>query len=264
MTAASVWSLKRARGFRIIRAALRLASVAVVGVLAGCTLQGGNASHTASSATVVVTPLPTATAAGGSASVWVLTPVGLNLRASPAASSERLAILARGAQLDVLGSQSSGGQTWLHVRGHSGGGTDGWVLDDATLVIHRAVNLHFESSGGWSILFPAEWQLKATATPTEFTGAGQLLQVWWGSDPKALPAPPGSPGKDTHDEGPIDVDGKTTFLTVYQLDAGGYEYDDLVRVSDNPVRVFEFRFRDSGTAGDTSLFKQLLAGVVFA
>ena len=163
----------------------------------------------------------------------------------------------------MLGSQSSGGQTWLHVRGHDGGGGDGWVLDDPTLVIHRAVSLHFDSLAGWSILFPTEWTLKA-ASPTEFSGGGQLLQVWWGSDPNALPNPPGTPGKEVRDEGPVDVDGKTTFLTVYQLDSGGYEYDDRVRVSDNPVKVFEFRFRDTSAAGDTSLFKQLLAGVVFA
>lgn len=185
------------------------------------------------------------------------------MRAAPTATAARLAILARGAQLDVLDSQSSGGQAWLRVRGHNGGGADGWVLDDPTLVIHRPVSLHFDSLAGWSILFPTEWQLKA-ATPTEFTGNGQLLQVWWGNDPNALPNPPGTPGKELRDEGPVDVFGKTTFLTVYKLDSGGYEYDDRVRVSDNPVKVFEFRFRDSGSKDDTTLFKQLLAGVVFA
>lgn len=209
----------------------------------------------------MLTPTPSASGAQGG-SAWVLTPVGLNLRAAPTATAERLAILARGAQLDVLGSQSSGGQAWLHVRGHNGSGTDGWVLDDPTLVIHRAVNPHFDSVNGWSILFPAEWQL-TTGSPTQFAGTGQLLQVWWSNDAKTLPTPPGSPGKEQRDEGPVDVDGRTTFLTVYQLDSGGFEYDDLVHVSDNPTRVFEFRFREAGPTGDTSLFKQLLAGVVF-
>lgn len=231
-------------------------------MVAGCSLGGGgSAAHTAStSRTIVLTPTPTSSG-GLPASVWVLTPVGLNMRAAPTATAERLAIVARGAQLDVLGSQSSGGQTWLHVRGHNSSGSDGWILDEPTLVIHRAVNPHFDSVNGWSLLFPAEWQL-GTGTPTQFSGTGQLLQVWWGTDAKSLPAAPGSPGKEVRDEGPVDVDGRTTFLTVYQLDSGGYEYDDLVKVADNPVRVFEFRFRDS-SGGDTSLFKQLLAGVVF-
>ncbi len=261
MTAASGWSLNRAGGSRIIRFA-SLAALLAAAMVAGCTLGGGgSAAHTAStSRTVVLTPTPAPS--GPSGSVWVLTPVGLNMRAAPTATAERLAILARGAQLDVLGSQSSGGQSWLHVRGHNASGSDGWDLDDPTLVIHRAVNPHFDSVNGWSILFPAEWQL-GTGTPTQFSGSGQLLQVWWSGDPKTLPAPPGTAGKEVRDEGPVDVDGRTTFLTVYQLDSGGYEYDDLVKVSDNPTRAFEFRFRDAGGSGDTSLFKQLLAGVVF-
>ncbi len=260
MTAASGWSLKRARSERIIRIA-PLAALVALG-LAACSLGGGGGTgqHTASSATVVLTPTPLPSAEA--ATVWVLTPVGLNLRAAPTATSDRLAILARGAQLDVLGSQSAGGQAWLHVRGHNGGGIDGWVLDDPALVIHRAVNLHFDSVNGWSMLFPADWQL-TTGTPTAFGSGGQLLQVWWAADVKTLPTPPASPGKEVRDEGPVDVYGRTTFLTVYRLDAGGFEYDDTFKVSDNPARAFEFRFRDPGAAGDTSLFKQLLTGVVF-
>ena len=245
--------LSRGVGSRIIRFALLAA------LLAGCGLGGGQASHTATSATIVLTPTPSATPALSSA-VWVLSPVGLNMRAEPSASSTRIATLARGVQLDVLGSTTSSGQAWLHVRGHGGSGADGWVLDDPDLVIHRAVNLHFDSAAGWSMLFPADWQLQ-TGTPTAFSGQGQTLQVWGSPQTQGLPDSPGSPGKELRDEGPVVVHSTTTFLTVYQLDAGGFEFDDRVKVADN--RYFQFRFRQAGPTPDTSLFKQLLASVLF-
>ena len=245
--------LSRGLGSRIIRFAPLLP------LLVGCSLGGGSSSHTASSATVIVTSAPSAVPTGPT-SAWVLSPVGLNLRAQPSASSTRLGTLARGVQLDVLGTQGAGGASWLHVRGHDGSGTDGWVLDDPELVIHRAVNLHFDSTAGWSLLFPAEWTLK-TGTPTEFSGPGQVLQVWTSPQTQGLPDSPGAPGKEVRDEGPVVVYSTTTFITVYQLDAGGFEYDDRVKVADN--RYFHFRFRDSGPTPGTALFKQLLASVLF-
>ena len=248
--------LSRGVGSRIIRFALLGALLAVP--LAGCALGGGSASHTATSATIVLTPTPSATPAATSA--WVLSPVGLNMRAEPSATSARIATLARGVQLDVLGSTMASGQSWLHVRGHDGGGADGWVLDDPDLVIHRAVNLHFDSAAGWSMLFPADWQLKI-GPPAEFDGQGQTLQVWSSAQVQGLPDSPASPGKELRDEGPVVVYSTTTFLTVYQLDAGGFEFDDRVKVADN--RYFQFRFRQAGPTADTSLFKQLLASVLF-
>ncbi|HEX6548180.1 MAG TPA: SH3 domain-containing protein [Candidatus Dormibacteraeota bacterium] len=229
--------------------------------LAACS--AGKQDHSASGATIIVkTPVPTPSASG-SGSVWVLAPVGLNLRAQPSATSARVATAARGIQLDVLGSQSSGGQNWLRIRAHDAG-TEGWVLDQPDLVIHRAVSAHFDSGGGWSILFPADWTLNA-GTPTTFVGSGQTLLVQAAPQASALPTSPGAAGKDLRDEGPVDVYGATTFLTVYQLNAGGFEYDDVAKFGDpaNPSsqRAILFRFHDSASAPDTALFKQLLASV---
>jgi hypothetical protein len=264
MTAASGCSLlKGSRGPRIIGVAIRILGLAgVAALLLACS--SGKQGNTASGATVIVkTPPPSASPSGGG-SVWVLAPVGLNLRSEPSASSARVATAARGVQLDVLGSQASGGQTWLHVRSHEAG-TEGWVLDQPDLLIHRAVNLHFDSTDGWSILFPAEWTLSA-GNPATFTGTGESLLVQVAPQAAGLPASPGAAGRDLRDEGPVDVYGATTFLTVYELNGGGFEYDDVAKFAGGTnqpaARAILFRFHESAAGADTSLFKQLLASVV--
>lgn len=209
---------------------------------------------------VVLTPTPSATPSGGTA-VWVLSPVGLNLRAGPTATAARVATLARGVQLEVLSSQAAGGRAWLRVRSSGGSGTEGWVLDDPELLIHRPVTAHIDSTAGWSLLFPSEWTLN-TGAPTEFRGQAEVLQVWSAADSKSLPPPPGTPGREVRDEGPVVVFSTTTFLTVYQLDAGGFEFD--VRIKAAEGRYYEFRLRQAGPTADTSLYRQILAGVAFS
>ena len=103
---------------RIIRIALGASLAAAALLPAACSGSAGS-GHTASSAATASPPRPSA-ATPDLSPVWVLTPVGLNMRAQPDTTAERLATLGQGTQLDVLDRQS-GAQTWLKVRGHDRG-----------------------------------------------------------------------------------------------------------------------------------------------
>ena len=244
---------------RIIRGA-SLASLTAAGVLlAACS--GGSANvRSPATASAPITARPTPSASVDTGPVWVLTPVGLNLRASPDTSSQRLATLQQGVELDVLDRQA-GAQTWLKVRGHESGTVVGWVLDTPELLIHRSVGLHFDPNQGWSTLFPTEWTLSSAGTQTTFTGSGQVMSVVLGNDLSNLPATPLSAGKEVRQESPVEIYGKTTYITVYQLDSGGFEYDSSGKFS--PTKSLLFTFRDAAArSSDTSLFKQLLASVI--
>jgi hypothetical protein len=244
---------------RIIRIASG-ASLAVATLqLAACSGGSGN-THTASSAATAVTPKPSASASPDSGSVWVLTPVGLNMRAQPDATSDRLATVRQGLQLDVLDHQA-GAQTWLKVRGHDSGTVVGWVLDSPDLLIHRSVALHFDPNQGWSTLFPTDWTLSTSGSQTTFTGSGQLMSAISGNAVANLPNTPLSAGHEVRQESPIEIYGKTTYITVYQLDAGGFEYDSSAAFGAQKALLFSFRDTSARTS-DTALFKQLLASVI--
>jgi len=243
---------------RIIRIASGASLAAATLLLAACSGGSGNA-HTASTASSAVTARPSPSASVDTGPAWVLTPVGLNLRAQPDAASDRLGTFQQGVQLDVLDHQS-GAQNWLKVRGHDSGTVVGWVLDAPDLLIHRSVALHYDPNQGWSTLFPTEWTLSSSGAQTTFTGSGQLLSVVTGNAVANLPNTPLSAGHQVRQESPIEIYGKTTYLTVYQLDAGGFEYDSSAAFAQ---KALLFSFRDtSARTSDTGLFKQLLASVI--
>ena len=238
-------------------------TILVLGLAFGvaCNINPASSSHTASAARVQVTELPKS--GPGSGSVWVLSPVGLNLRSAPDPNSTRLATLAQGVSLTVSQKQAVGADTWLHVT--TQGGTEGWVLDRTDLVIHRAVSQHVEQSSGYSILFPAEWS-PASGNPATFTGpsgpTGGSMLIQTADDKSKLAATPTTPGKELRQESPIEVYGQTTFLTIYKADAGGFEYAVKMQFPKTKVAyLFVFRQPD-GSNPDTTLFKQLLGSVI--
>ena len=243
---------------RIIRGA-SLASLTAAAVWLGACSGGSGNARPPATATAALTARPSPSASVQAGPVWVLTPVGLNMRASPDTSAERLATLQQGVELDVL-DQQQGAQTWLKVRGHDSGTVVGWVLDSPDLLIHRPVSLHFDPNQGWSTLFPTDWTLSNSGSQTTFTGSGQLLSVVTGNDIANLPAPPLSAGQEVRQESPVEIYGKTTYITVYQLGSGGFEYDSSAKFSS---KALLFSFRDTAArTGDTGLFKQLLASVI--
>jgi SH3 domain-containing protein len=243
---------------RIIRGASWASLTAAAILLAACSGGGAN-GRTPSTASVATTARPAPSASVEAGPVWVLSPVGLNMRASPDTSAERLATLQQGVELDVLDRQQ-GAQTWLKVRGHESGTVVGWVLDSPELIIHRSVALHFDPNQGWSTLFPTEWTLSNSGAQTTFTGSGQLMSVVLGNDTANLPNTPLSAGQEVRQESPVEIYGKTTYITVYQLNAGGFEYDSAAKFAS---KALLFSFRDTAArSGDTGLFKQLLASVI--
>ncbi len=206
-------------------------------------------------------------------SVWVLTPLGLNVRADASTSAAKLATVAQGAELSVKDSRMVDSETWLSVHSATAG-VDGWVLDRADLVIHLAVSLHIDAALGYSLVFPKTWDLKegnptvVTGPPTDPDG-GQLL-VQEAKDPSQLQSVPTTPGRELRQEGPLEVYGVTTFATIYKLDTGGFEFATQVRWTGSPPgsvtpRAYLLLYRQSARSEpDTSLYKQLLAGVAFA
>jgi hypothetical protein len=194
--------------------------------------------------------------------VWVLTPLGLNVRQDADLQAPRMATLAQGADLDVVESSKAGGQTWLHIRSQSGR-IDGWVLDSPQLVIHRAVAQHLNT--GWSILFPEKWNFKE-GNPATFTSPpsdpdGGLLTIQTADDTTKLLSTPLTSGKEVRSEAPIEVYGKTTFITIYQLDSGGFEFATVVKSDSKKTFLFDFK-QSARAEADTTLFRQLLESVI--
>jgi hypothetical protein len=195
-------------------------------------------------------------------SVWVLTPLGLNIRADASMEAARITTAAQSAQLDVSESRSVENRTWLHVKTTSG--TEGWVLNDPTLVIAVPVYEHIDTGLGYRILFPQGWTI-ASGNPTSIASPpndpeGAVLTIQQAGDVSKLLQTPTSAGKELREESAIEVYGKTTFMTVYQLAAGGFEYAVKVQWAADRSYLFDYR-QTARPKPDTALFKQLLISV---
>lgn len=245
----------------IIRTAI-VGAVALA-VAAGCVINPPSGGRPASAPRINVTERPSSGVSTNS--VWVVSAVGLNVRSDADVQATRLATLTQGVRLDISERRKVGPDTWLHVKSE-GGGIEGWVLDQPELVIHRSVSLHVEQSAGWSMLFPAEWS-PASGNPATFTGSsardGGSMLVQTADDPAKLSHTPLSPGQELRQESPIEVYGRTTFITLYKLEGGGYEYDVALQFPKSKV-AYLFDLKQPASAGDadTTLFKQLLASVI--
>jgi Bacterial SH3 domain len=229
-------------------------------LLPGCVISSSTSPTPIPS--IVVTSRPgAATPTPELTKAWVLTPLGLNVRQDADLQSTRLSTLPQSLEMEVTESRKVGGQTWLHVRAQSGR-VEGWVLDSPELVIHRAVAQHIDA--GWSVLFPDKWAFKE-GNPATFTSPpsdpdGGLLLIQTGDDPARLLGTPLASGKEVRAEAPIEVYGKTTFITIYQLEAGGFEFATTVKSDSKKAFLFDFR-QSARAEADTTLFKQLLSSV---
>ena len=229
---------------------------------AACLVNPPGTPGSASSGRVTVTPLPRTGISENA--VWVLAPLGLNIRSAPDVQSTRLATVAQSVRLDISEKRAVGSDTWLHVKSE-GGNTEGWVLDRADLVIHREVSLHVESGAGWSTLFPSGWS-PVSGNPATFTGpanaTGGSMLIQTSDDTAKLMPTPVSPGHELRQESPVEVYGRTTYITLYKLDAGGFEYDVKVQFPKTKVAYLLNFKQPVGNDPDTSLFKQLLTSVI--
>jgi hypothetical protein len=235
-----------------------------MGLAGACVINPSGSAGAASAGRVQVTEGPGSVLSSNA--VWVVSAVGLNVRSAPDVNSTRLTTVSVSVKLNVSEKRSVGSETWLHVKTESGA-VEGWVLDRPDLVIHRQVSLHVEQGTGYSILFPAEWS-PVSGNPATFTGPsspdGGSLLVQTSDDLTKLMGTPISPGHELRQEAPIEVYGQTTYLTVYKLDAGGFEFDLKLQFPKTKVAyLFDFKQPGSGSdQADTSLFKTLLASVV--
>jgi hypothetical protein len=222
-------------------------------LLTGCGLGGGVAPGQGASTSSRQTP------PAEQGSVWILPPVGLNVRSKPSDSSSKVTTLGQGAQVRIAGSQQAGGKTWIHVKS-SDGNVDGWLADDPQYVIHREVANHSEPDA-YSMLYPSSWSVQA-GNPATFQAPsgdqdGGTLLVQYTDDATKLPAIPTAAGTAVRQEG-IEISGIPTSIYVYRTNAGGYEY--AVQRKLGKLAYF-FDLKQSKSQADTKLFKQLLASV---
>lgn len=194
-------------------------------------------------------------------SYWVLATLGLRLHQAPDPAATVVTVLRPGAQLDATATQTIGGTTWLHVHAHSDPAIDGWVVNDPGLLTDIPMQQHDDPNLGYSLLFPLNWTYAAVgATQSQFTSAdGTLKLLLSTADTVAhLPAEPATPGKADHEEGPVDVFGKSPVITYYKLTAGGFELD--LSFLWTTGRAYGFSYREP--VADSSLLKQILASVI--
>ena len=240
-----------------------LAALLTITACGGST--GGHPSSARTSQPSPVLSLAPSPSSGLPKAVWVLTPLGLHIRADASRDAAVIATAGEGTELDISESRQLGDQTWFHVK--SEGGTEGWVLNDPTLVIATPVYTHIDTALGYRILFPQTWTI-SNGNPTSISSppadpAGAVLTIQQAADLSKLLHTPTQAGKELRTESPIEVYGKTTFMTVYQLDAGGFELSVRVQWSVDRSYLFDYR-QTARQQPDTALFKQLLVSVAIA
>ena len=238
----------------------RFGAILLAGLVSAACGLGTAAVHASPSpsprATVSPSPSPSAPT-----SYWVLATLGLRLHQAPDPAATVVTVLRPGAQLDATATQTIGGTTWLHVHAHNDPAIDGWVVNDPGLLTDIPMQQHDDTSLGYSLLFPANWTYTAVgATQSQFTPAdGSLKLLLSTADTVAhLPPAPATAGKADHEEGPVDVYGKSPLITFYKLTAGGFELDLSFLWAAG--RAYGFSYREP--AADSSLLKQILASVI--
>jgi hypothetical protein len=218
--------------------------------------QGGN---TASAPRMQVTQVPSNAPANA---VWVLTPIGVNVRSAPDINSAKLTVIAQAARMEITESRKVGTETWLHIKTQSGQ-VEGWVLDRPDTVIHREIAQHVEQ-GAYANVFPAEWRLTSgnpatMASPSGVSEQATLLIQTVPAQGGQLPATPTQPGQELRQESGLDVYGKPAVMTVYRLNAGGFEFS--VKETCKTL-AYLFDYRQAGRdQPDTTLFKTVLSSV---
>jgi len=93
----------------------------------------------------------------------VLSPLGLNIHSDPSRSAQVVGVAAQGTLLTVLDRRSDGGG-WYKVQGQT---VTGWIVADPTLTAAGQF-VPYQSSRGFSALYPADWTFAEEASDTLF------------------------------------------------------------------------------------------------
>lgn len=234
----------------------------LAGLAAGACGFGSPAPKPAATHRPSASASPTASpSAAVASSYWVLATLGLRLHQAPDAASTVVTVIRPGAQLDATEARSVGGTNWVHVHAHTSSDIDGWVVNDPLLLTAIPMQQHDDASLGYSLLFPTAWTYAAGGPAASFfTSADgkQKLTVETADTIAHLPPEPTSAGKADHEEGPLDVYGRSPLLTYYKLDGGGWELTLSILWANG--RAFGFVFRTP--EADSTLLKQILASVI--
>ncbi|HET6965079.1 MAG TPA: SH3 domain-containing protein [Acidimicrobiales bacterium] len=141
---------------------LSAALAVLAGATAGCSIGGHTSSPTTSRASPATSAAVTSTTAPGpqtSGQRTVLSPVGLNVRASPSPSAKVLGTARQGVALTVVGYNGSGGG-WFQVKGQT---VTGWISAKPTLSAPGVFRSYSNSAFG--ALYPATWSESDLAVP---------------------------------------------------------------------------------------------------
>jgi hypothetical protein len=249
----------RAEVSRIIRGPLWGTVLLLTAVAGSACLFGQSGSSPPASSARTNQPSSGPSQAAVSKTVWVVTPVGLNLRSAPGTTAQVVTILPWGAKLTISETQVVGADTWLHVQ--TDAGSAGWVQDSPAVVVHRSMSKHIESA--YRHLYPSEWALQSgnPATLTSPTGdaEGITMTVATAADPAQLPMAPSSAGTGLGDDSAQTGD-KTYILHSYKLNSGGFE--SFVSFKEGSTAyLFDFK-QARGASPDTPLFRTILGSVL--
>jgi hypothetical protein len=238
-------------------------------LLPGCALSGGGQAPSAS-------PAPTHSAAvsspspAGPQAVWVLSPIGLNLRETPEKTGKVLASIPQGTQL-TASAFNPGDPGWYRVDYQ---GTTGWIA--AKQLVSTHAQLPYGSLGaGYYFLYPATWVVTDRAADVQVdspaaagtsapsaapSGAppaapvGARLYIHEAADLAALNNVPTTPGS-IQAQDQIEVYGITTIERRYTLAGGGYEADVKLQLDKTHSVLMTFRTPD---AKDLAIFDEIL------
>jgi Bacterial SH3 domain len=238
-----------------------VAALLVVLAIGGCGFGSSAPKPAAHHPSPSARPSPSPSAAVAASAYWVLATLGLRLHQAPDTASTVVTVLRPGAQLDVTEARTVGGVAWLHVHAHAQADLDGWVVNDPLLVTDIPMQQHDDAALGYTLLYPTAWTFTAGGAATSIFASSdgrQKLTVEVADSLAHLPPEPTAAGKADHEEGPLDVYGKSPVLTYYKLDAGGWELFLSFLWANG--RAFGFVFRVP--TADSALLKQVLASVI--
>jgi hypothetical protein len=148
-------------------------AVLLVITLAACGSNAGNvATNPPPNSASASVGTPTAAQTGGVRTV--LSPIGLNIRATDISSAPAVGSLAQGTVVTVTGhSDNNGG--WYKIHGET---VDGWITADSTLTAAGRFNIYQSDQRGFSVLYPDSWTFAEEPNDVVFRPqSGQLTIV---------------------------------------------------------------------------------------
>jgi hypothetical protein len=254
-----------------------LALVVISFAAASCTPFGGQTSSSQSTPNSAVSPSPSGPLLRA---LWVLSPVGLNLREQPSFTARALATVPQGTQVTATAFNPTD-VGWYQVTFQ---GQSGWLAskDKSTTPVQALVTTHPQLSyanpaAGYYFLYPATWQIsdrgvdvEAIQSPPPDTGSSPVpgppqsgqakMSIHQSQTVSQLPSIPTTPGQSL-DQSDFVVGGITAIKHTYNLNGGGLEGDVKVQYADGRALLITFR---GSSQPDLDTFVEILESFGFS